>query len=110
MYGSQADARLPSLPGNFPGSLPTPRFQIGDRVRWHPIPAEDFGVIVGLNYAPAPHLTEWHWQYLVWLDADSPSRAWMNSEVAWEADLELLVDSGSQATGLVDGSAEESEQ
>lgn len=90
MYSFQADASLPPLPRDFPDSLPTPRFQIGDRVRWQPIPTEDFGTIVGLSCAPAPNLPSWHWQYIVWLDANSPSRGWVTSEIAWESDLEAI--------------------
>lgn len=95
-----------SLPVDFPANLPTPRFQIGDRVRWHPIPAEDFGTIVGLIYAPAPNHSTWHWQYTVWLDADSPSRGWVSSEIAWEPDLELFTDRGLPAAGSIDGNGE----
>lgn len=95
-----------TLPADFPANLPAPRFQIGDRVRWHPIPAEDFGTIVGLTYTPAPNHSTWHWQYTIWLDADSPSRDWVNSEIAWEPDLELLTDRGTPTADSIGDSGE----
>ena len=78
------------LPDNFPSRTQPPRFQLGDRIRFVPLPAEDYGIIVGLQFAPAEHLQGWAWRYTIWLDLQSPSRAWTNSDFAWEADLQLL--------------------
>ncbi|HEY9697673.1 MAG TPA: hypothetical protein V6D10_10450 [Trichocoleus sp.] len=81
---------LNSLPADFPHHIPEPKFQLGDRVRWHPLPNEDFGTITGIEYAPADHLNSWGWRYTVWLDAHSPSRNWTMTDIAWEEDLEPL--------------------
>lgn len=78
------------LSGNFPAQTPLPKFQLGDRVRFVPMPAEDHGIITGLQFAPAEHLQGWAWRYIVWLDDQSPSRAWTCSDLAWEDDLQLL--------------------
>ncbi len=78
------------LPVGFPQVSFLPRFQLGDRVRFVPIPAEDFGIITGLQFAPAEHLQDWAWRYVVWLDDQSPSRAWTCSDLAREDDLQLL--------------------
>ena len=67
-----------------------PRFRLGDRVRFVPLPAEDYGIIIGLQFAPAEHLQDWSWRYTIRLDLQSPSRAWTDSDFAWEADLQLL--------------------
>ncbi|HEY9626100.1 MAG TPA: hypothetical protein V6C84_02255 [Coleofasciculaceae cyanobacterium] len=81
---------IDALPENFPGYTPTPKFQIGDRVCWYPLPAQDFGIITGLEYAPAAHLQSWAWKYIIWLDRHSPSRLWVITDTAWETDLESL--------------------
>ena len=78
------------LPNDFPAQTPAPKFQLGDRVRFIPLPAKDYGIIVGLQYAPAEHLQGWEWRYTIWLDPQSPSRAWTDSDLAWEADLQRL--------------------
>lgn len=79
------------LPANFPLRTQAPSFQLGDRVSFVPLPAADYGIIVGLQFAPAEHLQGWGWRYTIWLDPQSPSRAWTDSDLAWEDDLELLV-------------------
>ncbi|HEY9626473.1 MAG TPA: hypothetical protein V6C84_04160 [Coleofasciculaceae cyanobacterium] len=73
----------------FPNYIPDPKLKIGDRVCWHPLPAQDFGIITGLEYAPAEHLQSWSWKYVVWLDPQSPSREWTQQDSAWEDDLAL---------------------
>lgn len=78
------------VPKGFPVFIQQPMFQLGDRIRWHPRPTADFGIITGLQYTPAPHLNTWAWKYTIWLDLDSPSHAWTTSDTAWEADLEKL--------------------
>jgi hypothetical protein len=69
--------------------MPQPKFALLQSVRWTPISVIDFGVIVGLHYLPAPSSSDWGWCYLIWLNAHSPSRAWICADVAWEEDLEL---------------------
>jgi len=81
---------LNSLPEGFPHHTPTPKFQIGDRVRWQPQPTEDLGTITGIQYTPAQGLQSWAWRYIVWLDLQSPSQQWIRADTAWETDLELI--------------------
>lgn len=81
---------LNTLPNGFPHHTPSPRFQIGDRVRWQPQPTEDFGTITGIQYAPAQHLQDWAWKYTIWLDLQSPSHHWTEADTAWETDLEPI--------------------
>jgi hypothetical protein len=77
------------LPDRFPEHTPTPKFGFGNRVYWQPLSSTDFGVITGVEYAPAEHLQSWAWRYVVWLDPQSPSCAWTHTDEAWEEDLEL---------------------
>lgn len=79
-----------TLPADFPQHIPKPRFYIGDYVQWKPLPVQDFGIVTGIQYAPAIHLEAWAWQYTIWLDGDSPSHAWILSDIAWELDLEPI--------------------
>jgi hypothetical protein len=89
MAEATSTAGIFCLPSNFSKDLPTPKFKIGDRVQWKPLPTHEFGVITGLEYAPAEHLQGWSWKYLVWLDPQSPSREWTHQDSAWEDDLAL---------------------
>ena len=77
------------LPKQFPASLPPPHFGIGDRVCWHPLPTQEFGVITGLEYAPTEHLSDWSWKYVVRIDPRSASHEWTHQDSAWEDDLAL---------------------
>ncbi len=78
------------LPTTFPDVEP-PRFLEGDRLQWiaqgEPT---DWGRVIGRFYSFAHHYRRWTWCYLIWLDTDSPSAAWVRADIAWEADLELL--------------------
>jgi hypothetical protein len=78
------------LPTIFPNVEP-PRFLEGDRLQWiaqgEPT---DWGVAIGRFYSFAYHYRRWTWCYLIWLDTDSPSAAWVSADIAWEADLEPL--------------------
>jgi hypothetical protein len=78
------------LPETFPHVEP-PRFLEGDRLQWiaHGEPT-DWGRVIGRFYSFAPHHHCWAWCYLIWLDDDSPSAAWVRADIAWEIDLELL--------------------
>ena len=78
------------LPTDFP-DVEVPRFLYGDRLRWisnHEV--TDWGVAIGRFYSFAPHRRHWHWCYLIWLDPDSPSSAWVRADIAWEDDLEPM--------------------
>ncbi|MBM0744094.1 hypothetical protein JOY44_21145 [Phormidium sp. CLA17] len=81
---------FPILFQKFPHEIGQPKFVIGDRVRFISQPAEDYGIVVGLQFAPAVHLPGWAWRYTIRLDFQSPNRAWTDSDLAWEADLQLL--------------------
>jgi hypothetical protein len=78
------------LPAAFPQVEP-PRFLEGDRLQWiaqgEPT---DWGRVFGRFYSFAHHHRCWTWCYLIWLDADSPSAAWVRVDIAWEDDLEPL--------------------
>jgi hypothetical protein len=79
-----------SLPANFPNVI-LPRYKEGQYVGWisHNQPT-DFGIVIGRFYNYAPHLKQWSWCYLIWLDKNSPSAAWIVADTAWENDLELI--------------------
>jgi hypothetical protein len=78
------------LPSKFP-DVEMPRFLYGDRLRWISNgQATDWGIAIGRFYSFAPHCCRWAWCYLIWLDPDSPSSAWVTADTAWESDLELL--------------------
>jgi hypothetical protein len=87
---AQTPSQASTLPQAFPQQVQLPKFSIGNRVRFVPIPAEDYGTIVGIQFTPTEHLQDWAWRYLVWLDDQSPSRQWTCSDLAWEDDLQLL--------------------
>lgn len=78
------------LPANFP-NIDSPRFGDGAKLRFL---AEDdktdWGVVLGRFYNYAPHRRRWMWCYLIWLDKNSPSAAWIVADMAWEEDLEPL--------------------
>jgi hypothetical protein len=76
------------LPSNFP-NVKTPQYSEGKNVRWKSnLENPDWGIILGRFYAYASHLCGWAWKYVVLLDENSPSSAWVNSDTAWEEDLE----------------------
>lgn len=86
MAAPLSGSQHPVLPRDFPSSVSVPKYAIGDRVRFIP----DYGIVTGLQYAPAEHLQDWAWRYTLWLDPQSPSRAWTDSDLAWEGDLQRL--------------------
>ncbi len=76
------------LPSNFP-NVETPHYSEGKNVRWKSnIENPDWGIVLGRFYAYASHLCGWAWKYVVLLDKNSPSSAWVVADVAWEDDLE----------------------
>lgn len=78
--------RLMALPKGFPNNAPPPKFQLGDRVLLTP----DFGTVTGMEYALAKHLKDWGWRYIILFDHQSPSQGWVDSDLAWENDLQIL--------------------
>jgi hypothetical protein len=78
------------LPPHFP-AVATPRYPDGSCLRWMPSDGGvDWGIAIGRFYAYAPHLCRWSWKYIIFLDCDSPSAAWIVADTAWEDDLEPL--------------------
>ena len=65
-------------------------YSIGDKVQWKPLPdPTDWGIVIGRFYAYAHHRCQWGSKYVIWLDQDSPSAAWIAVDTAWEEDLEI---------------------
>jgi hypothetical protein len=85
---SASGLRAIALPEDFPESLPPFTFKLGDRVRWKPMPSTDWGTIAGIEYSWHSPGNSWQPRYKVYLDSESPSRAWTDSDWAWEWDLE----------------------
>jgi len=86
----QLPCPITDLPTTFP-TVEHPRYLDGDRLRWlSDGEATDWGVAIGRFYSFAPHRCGWQWCYLLWLDPDSPSAAWITTDIAWEDDLEPL--------------------
>ncbi len=83
---------LPRPSTDFPSdflNVEPPRFLDGDRLRWKTNEkATDWGIVIGRFYSFAPHCRCWRWCYLIWLDDDSPSSAWVRTDIAWGDDLE----------------------
>lgn len=79
------------LPTHFP-NVPPPHLEDGTLVRWAFPDSNhaDYGVVLGRFYNYAPHHQAWMWCYLIWLDKQSPSAAWIVADTAWEDDLEPL--------------------
>lgn len=78
-------------PDALPPELPTPRFQIGQSVRWAHAPTHDFGRVAGLVWSSGLAETGGY-HYEIALDPQSPSYTECDCRVDWayEADLELL--------------------
>lgn len=78
-----------ALPTDFPTNAEMPQFIYGDRLCWlSQGEITDWGIVIGRFYSFAPHRCCWCWCYLIWLDPDSPSVAWVRADIAWEDDLE----------------------
>jgi hypothetical protein len=79
------------LPADFPVNAEMPKFLYGDRLCWlSQGEITDLGIVIGRFYSFAPHRCCWCWCYLLWLDPNSPSAAWVRADIAWEDDLEPL--------------------
>lgn len=78
-----------NLPSVFP-NVEMPRFLYGDRLCWiADQETTDRGIVIGRFYRFAAHQCKWHWCYLIWLGPDSPSSAWVKTDLAWEDDLQV---------------------
>ena len=90
-----ASLQLPSPSIDFPTTfldVEMPRFLYGDRLCWTSNgETTDWGIAICRFYSFAPRRCCWHWCYLIWLDAGSPSAAWVQADIAWEDDLEPTV-------------------
>jgi hypothetical protein len=87
-----SEIQLPTkqLPINFKESA-TPRYPDGSCLRWIPSNGGvDWGMAIGRFLAYAPHLCRWSWKYIILLEEDSKSAAWVVADTAWEDDLEPL--------------------
>ena len=73
-----------------PEPIPAPAFQVRSKVRWQQITSSDWGQVMGMRYRWAEHLVCWQWQYYIVLDPDSPSFQWVQSDWAWQNDLEPM--------------------
>ena len=86
--------RLPPPAADLPITFPDfeiPYFRYGDRLCWTTGgETTDWGAVIGRFYSFAPHCCCWRWCYLIWLDPNSPSAAWVRADIAWEDDLEPL--------------------
>lgn len=90
LLGSHLKTPAPDLPANFP-NVEIPRFLYGDRLCWlSDGEVTDWGIVIGRFHSFAPHCCCWRWCYLLWLDSNSTSSAWLSADIAWEDDLELM--------------------
>jgi hypothetical protein len=89
-----ANLELPPPSTDFPSNFPDvemPRFLYGDQLCWLSNgEVSDQWIVIGRFYSFAPHGRRWAWCYLIWLDSDSPSSAWVSADIAWEDDLEPM--------------------
>ena len=74
-------------------SLPIPKFDLGDRVRWFCVVTQDFGIVVERFYGTEGSVQALGWHYTVRLDPDSPSFEYCKTDYGFEEDL-TLVESG----------------
>lgn len=70
-------------------NLPVPRYAIGVKVRLAPVlGAAEWGTLIGFYWGYAPHRCQWMYRYIIYLDRDSPSAAWIQSTFTWENEIE----------------------
>jgi hypothetical protein len=90
LFSSDLKTPAPDLPTNFP-NVEMPRFLYGDSLCWlSDGEVTDWGIVIGRFYSFAPYCCCWRWSYLLWLDSNSPSSAWLSADIAWEDDLEPM--------------------
>ncbi|MBD3886411.1 hypothetical protein IFO70_32515 [Phormidium tenue FACHB-886] len=76
-----------------------PRFNLDDRVRWHRVPTQDFGVVVERFYGTEGSVQALGWHYMIQLDVDSPSFAHCKTDCGFEEDLALMEPGETDAVG-----------
>ena len=70
-------------------NTPPPDYSIGSKVRLTPIDgATEWGTLIGNYLAYAPRVRKWQWKYILFLDFDSPSAAWVKTTFAWQDEIE----------------------
>lgn len=72
------------------GSLPIPKFNLGDHVRWFRVPTQDFGVVSDRFYGSEGSVQAEGWHYLIRLDPRSPSFLYCKEDYGFEDDLEQV--------------------
>lgn len=74
-----------------PETLPPPKFQLGQTVRWSYVTTSDYGRVVGVVYGPECSVKATGYHYEIALDPSSPSFAdGITSDWGFEDDLELV--------------------
>ena len=68
------------------------------KVSWNSI-AGDCGTIRGMCYVWSQDLQDWHYQYYIALDPNSPSYEWTKFDWGWQEDLAALFFLDSQTAG-----------
>lgn len=77
------------MSGPAESKLPSPQYQIGDKIRLIPIEgATEWGTLTGLYWSYATHRCRWMYRYLLCLAPDSPSAGWIKLTQAWENEIE----------------------
>lgn len=90
-----------TFPDRLPIGLSSPRFQIGQSVRWAKLPPHDQGQILGVVYALETSCQEEGYHYAIKLNENSASRQeGCEADWAFEDDLELWPDSSAASTDL----------
>lgn len=80
-----------TMPEQIPQPLPTPKFQLGQAVRWACVPTSDFGRVVGVIFGSEGSVKALGFHYAIALDESSPSFAdGITSDWGFEDDLELV--------------------
>ena len=70
--------------------LPSPKFNLEDRVYWFRVPTQDFGIVVGRFYGIEGSVQASGWHYTIQLDPNSPSFAHCKTDYGFEDDLALM--------------------
>lgn len=73
-----------------PDCLPSPKFRIGERVRWAKVDSHGYGRIIGLVFSSGISVQAFGFHYLVFFAAESPSRSDCIADWGFEDDLERL--------------------